>query len=46
MKKFGLRMPGMTIFIGNLRTKNFEKINQLIKDIERNINFFVQKIDM
>lgn len=37
MKKSGLMMPGKITFTGNLRTKkNIRRINQLIKDIERN----------
>ena len=36
MKKSGLMMPGKITFTGNLRTKTIRRINQLIKDIERN----------
>ena len=37
MKKSGLMMPGKITFTGNLRTKKtIRRINQLIKDIERN----------
>ena len=37
MKKSGLTMPGKTTSTGRLRTKRrLKRINQLIKDIERN----------
>lgn len=36
-EKSGLMMPGKITFTGNLRTKKtIRRINQLIKDIERN----------
>lgn len=37
MKKYGLMMPGMITFTGKHRIKKtLKRINQLIKDIERN----------
>ena len=36
MKRFGQMMPGKTTSIGRVRIKKIKRINQLIKDIERN----------
>lgn len=37
MKKYGLMMPGVIIYTGKPKTKKtLKRINQLIKDIERN----------